>query len=306
MTTTARERSGRTGRGRGPRRARPLATLIDDVLRLAAEDLSGEEVVHDLRVACRRVEAATRVNDGVLPPKALRGLRRSAREIRRAFDQARDLEVIAAELRAIPDLSPAFLAEMAVAGAAQSAGVAAKAAIDPALGRLRRVRARLTEADVPGREALAVTLDAHFAAFFHEIDRLLPESTDESLHEVRITAKKLRYEMEIARPLFARLTPLVKRMKQVQEILGRHQDASVGLRWAELLGEGEHGATEADRAALMRYYARLGLGQRRLLHRLLAQWQRAGMAGRFSAALTRRASASTPAADAGGPGATGG
>ncbi len=47
MTTAERPKTRR--RGRSPR---PLAALIDEVLRRADADLSEEEAVHDLRVAC--------------------------------------------------------------------------------------------------------------------------------------------------------------------------------------------------------------------------------------------------------------
>lgn len=266
-------------------RPRPLAALIDEVRRRAGGDLDEEEAVHDLRVACRRLEAGTRVNEGVLARKRLRDLRRAAKAIRRAFDQARDLEVIAAEVKDVSGLSGGFRDGIREAAQHQAASAEAAGRIGAELKELEQTRARLTENDVPAREALAGVLVLHIAAFFDEAERLLPESTDDALHELRIGAKKLRYEMEIGRPVFRRLAAQVRRMKRLQDILGRHQDAAVGLHWAENLAADELGAAAEDRATLMRYYAALRRAQRSRLRRLLTGWQQRGIRGRVLAAV---------------------
>ena len=265
---------------------RSLAVLIDTVLRHVESDLGEEEAVHDLRVACRRLEAGARLNRDVLPGKRWQAVRDAAKEIRRAFDQARDLEVIAAELAAVSGLSDAFREGVRAAARHQEASAGARGRIGDAVARLAKARARLTESDLPERESLAAALRATITAFFDESARLVPESTDDALHELRIDTKKLRYAMEISRPAFPRLTVQIKRLKGLQEILGRHQDAAVGLRWAEALAAGELGATADDRAILMRYYAALAREQRRRLRRLLDRWRTSDMRGRFLAAVS--------------------
>lgn len=268
-----------------PKRARSLAALIDEVLKRGRAGLDDEEAVHDLRVACRRLEAGSRLNDGILGRKRLRAVREAAKTIRRAYDQARDLEVIAAELAPLEQLSAAFRQAVGVAATAQATQTHGGGGTEKALATLAKARGQIDEADVPPRAQLATTLGAQIEAFFAELHRLRPESTDDALHELRIDAKKLRYAMEIGRPLFPRLATQVKRMKRLQDILGRHQDAAVGLRWAEALHEGDHAAATGDRAALMRYYADLGRGQRGQLRRLLSGWERAEMERRFLASL---------------------
>jgi CHAD domain-containing protein len=275
----------RPRRKRTRRTPKPLRALIETVLERAAADLNEEEAVHDLRVACRRLESGTRLNQGILPRKRLRATRAAARAIRRAFDQARDLEVIAAEIASVPGLSAAFLDGVREAAHAQAAAEQARGKIKDELETLEKTRDRLTEDDVPDREMLSAILREHLLVFFNQLERLLPESTDEALHEVRIAAKRLRYEMEIARPAFPRLPAAVKRLKRVQDILGRHQDAAVGLRWAEALTPGDLSATVADRAALMRYYAALARNQRRQLRRLLDGWRQRSIRDRFLAAV---------------------
>ena len=270
---------------RARRHARPLADLLDDVLRRAASDLDEEEAVHDLRVACRRLEAGVRLNKEVLGGKRWRLVRDAAREIRRAFDQARDLEVIAAEIATIPGLSEPFRSGVRDAARHQEASSGARGRIGGAVKTLEKVRAHLGDDEVPARETIVAALHTSIDAYFDELARLVPESTDEALHEARIDTKKLRYAMEIGRPAFPRLAAQVKRLKRLQDILGRHQDAAVGLHWAENLAAGELGATAEDRAALMRYYAALAREQRRALRRLLDRWRTGGMRARFLAAV---------------------
>lgn len=282
MTTVAAPKRRTPRRRRAPR---SLASLIDDVLRRATADLDQEEAVHDLRVACRRLEAGTRINDGILSPKRLRATLRAAKAIRRAFDQARDLEVIAAEIRDVPGLSPAFRADVRESARHRDASTQASGRIGDALSDLRDTRRKLADDDVPERGALAAAVRDHIATFFDEFGRLLPESTDDAVHRLRIDAKKLRYEMEIARPVFPKLATQVKRMKRLQDIIGRHQDAAVGLAWAENLKDGEHTAAADDRATLMRYYAALHRQQRSALRRLRVGWQTRDIRRRFVSAL---------------------
>jgi CHAD domain-containing protein len=270
---------------RAARRPRPLTDLIDEVLRRAAADLTEDEAIHDLRVACRRLEAGARVNGALLPKKRQRAIRDAAKAIRRAFDQARDREVIAAEIADVPELSPAFRAGMHAAAAGSTAPDDARASAEEHVQRLAEVRHRLDDTPALGRTSYAAAVTGDITAFFDELQRLLPESTDDALHEARISAKKLRYAMEIGRPAFPRLAAQVKRIKRLQDIIGRHQDAVVGLRWAEALAEGEYGATAADRATLMRYYATLRREQRRRLRRLLTGWRARDIKTRFMTAL---------------------
>jgi CHAD domain-containing protein len=172
---TVAERPPARRRSRFPR---PLAALIDEVLRRADADLSEEEAVHDLRVACRRLEAGTRVNQGVLKRSRLRDLRDAAKVIRRAFDQARDLEVIAAELGSVEGLSEAFRAAVREAAGEHATGARRRGRVDDAIETLTETRKDLADDAVPDRTILAATLQEHIAALFDELDRLVPESTE--------------------------------------------------------------------------------------------------------------------------------
>jgi CHAD domain-containing protein len=69
---------------------------------------------------------------------------------------------------------------------------------------------------------------------YRRMDRLLDTAlrndppVDEDLHEVRKAAKRARYAAESAGPVFGdKADSLAKRMEQIQETLGEHQDSVV-------------------------------------------------------------------------------
>jgi CHAD domain-containing protein len=60
---------------------------------------------------------------------------------------------------------------------------------------------------------------------------------DEHLHEMRKSAKRLRYAAEAIRPVRAReVGRLIKQVKAVQELLGEHQDSVVARGLLRELG----------------------------------------------------------------------
>jgi CHAD domain-containing protein len=70
-------------------------------------------------------------------------------------------------------------------------------------------------------------VDAHLAA-----GRRLPpgDAHDTAMHEARKAAKQLRYAAEAAAPVLGRpARTVVKHAKQLQEMLGDHQDATMRL-----------------------------------------------------------------------------
>ena len=55
-----------------------------------------------------------------------------------------------------------------------------------------------------------------------------PEPADDALHAARIHAKRARYAAEFARPaLGKRAAPFLEAAKELQDVLGAHQDAVV-------------------------------------------------------------------------------
>ena len=84
-----------------------------------------------------------------------------------------------------------------------------------------------------------------FAALRQAVKELPKRPTDDELHNVRIHTKRARYAAELASPeLGKRGAKLVERAKEVQDVIGEHQDACVAeerLRALALRGGGKTG-----------------------------------------------------------------
>jgi CHAD domain-containing protein len=94
-----------------------------------------------------------------------------------------------------------------------------------------------------------------------------PSSPAESYHELRKQGKELRYLLELfAAPLYPEevVKPMIKTLKALQDVLGRHQDREVQIALLRSLGP-EVGAPPGGEASLMAIgalVARLGEDER--------------------------------------------
>lgn len=223
--------------------------VVAHYLPLAAERPHEDiEYVHQLRVGTRRAGAALRIFADDLPKKPRKAARRRLRTVRQAAGAARDWDV--------------FLSGLGDVAASKLAG--GKPAIDflRGYGLFERVavQSHLVEAAAetgrwfadaaqdladqvkgPGGEENSFGdlagrhLHDHFVEFTAAVAADPAEPT--ALHEVRIAAKRLRYEMEIfaacaAPPLREQLYPAVEAL---QELLGGTQDAAVAVERLENL-----------------------------------------------------------------------
>ncbi len=217
------------------------------------------ERLHQLRIAVRRSRTVQRQLAGAFDPLALPGFRSEFRWLQRATGQARDLDVYVLELESLrgllpvsqrSDLDPLVLvlgqrrltARAEMTGALSSTRLANLVAdwdrlleslVDQPLGvrvvaqhpigtmagtRIRRVYGRV------------VTMGA-------AIDEGSPP---EAFHELRKKGKELRYLLELfAARLFAPdvVGPLVKSLKALQDVLGRHQDREVQVAMLRSLAD---------------------------------------------------------------------
>jgi CHAD domain-containing protein len=68
---------------------------------------------------------------------------------------------------------------------------------------------------------------------------------EHALHQVRKAAKQARYAGEAVEPAFgSKAARLTKQAKQIQEILGEHQDSVVGAEVLRGLGIAAHGSAD--------------------------------------------------------------
>jgi CHAD domain-containing protein len=223
----------------------------DPLVRLAADLPGGDTAVHQMRVGCRRLRSDLRTFRPLLDPAWANELRAELSWIADALGGARDLEVLRARLRRTASVDPlAPLERAAVARlddelAARHRG--ALSALDKAMGEERYLALldRLVDAAAaprlaparaarPAREVLHRLVGKPWRQLASgsdgvngagDLDRQAP---DDEWHEVRIRAKRARYATEaVAGALGGPATTLARRIADVQDLLGEHQDAVV-------------------------------------------------------------------------------
>ncbi|CAA9492491.1 MAG: Adenylate cyclase [uncultured Rubrobacteraceae bacterium] len=224
------------------------------------------EELHDMRVATRRLRAAMKLFEDVLPERS-RWLREELRHFAGSLGAVRDLDVQIEEIKGV--------------GGGDQEEVEALAAIVTGLGERREAaRKRLLEtldsdrydrfessfaemlrrgpegsggggitgapstngsseapaADAPVLEAAPALLGRRYRAWSKAAGRLHEGSRPEDYHELRKKGKRLRYALEFFSGVYGEEATgkLVKPLKAVQDSLGRHQDVIVA---ADLLHE---------------------------------------------------------------------
>ncbi|MBP1635892.1 MAG: hypothetical protein H6Q10_2466 [Acidobacteria bacterium] len=205
---------------------------------LPAALLGNVDAVHDARVASRRIREAVPLlaAAGVAPRK----LARQARRVTRALGPVREMDVTIALLEEFERIEPqAAGAIPAVRDALDRARGARRAEMLERLAgfdaarfarRIRQVRAGLDEAAMTHvQAAVASRLGRRASAVAAAIEGAGTLFTPDRLHAVRVSVKKLRYTLELARTFSTRQhhAPPIPPLKEAQEVLGRLHDLDV-------------------------------------------------------------------------------
>jgi CHAD domain-containing protein len=213
--------------------------------------------VHSMRVACRRMRSTLQSFRALLDRDRTDGLVVELRWLAGELGGSRDLEVQEERIsRAVATLPPELALGPVAAQVTRffgrrrpTASATASAALDSDryLALLDAIDALL--ADPPLTDAAADPAQTDLPALvakarrrtgkaLRAADALPPgHERDEQLHEMRKAAKRLRYATEVAAPaLGTNAKRLVKRVKEVQELLGEHQDSVVARGLLRELG----------------------------------------------------------------------
>ena len=233
---------------------------LDPLVRLDEPD-----AVHQMRVAGRRLRSTLRSFRQILYQDATSGLAADLKWLGGVLGAARDGEVLDAHLRTGLRQAPAELrigpVEARIQGHFASARAAARtdalAALDSdryfsLLDDLDRLLAEppfTAEAARPATEVLPVA--ARRALW--QADRRMRrawraapgQQRNEGLHRARKSVRRARYAAEAAAPAIGgKAARFAKRMKNVQSVLGEHQDAVIARAGARDLGIAAHLAGE--------------------------------------------------------------
>ena len=211
------------------------------------------EALHQLRVATRRSRALLRAARGLVSAGWAEPLRLELAWLGGLLGPVRDLDVLLEHLDAeagalAGDDARAFRRLRARLAAERDNG---RAALLDAMGSARYFElldglegaAAAPAGEFP--EPLAEIAAKEFATLRRAVKALPKGATDDELHRVRIHTKRARYAAELASPeLGKRGAKLVERAKEVQDVIGEHQDACVAedrLRVLALRGGGKTG-----------------------------------------------------------------
>jgi CHAD domain-containing protein len=207
------------------------------------------EYLHDMRVATRRLRAATRMFRRVFPRARLEGIGRNLKWLGGVLGQVRDLDVYLVHLKdEVLTLEPRLQEPLELY--LNNIGAHREQARASLLGSLKTIRfASFVErfgtfldtgpppmlvsrkaqkpAATEGRNMILKRLKTLLQAG----RSLTSDAPDTELHQLRISCKRLRYACEFFSDLFnPEATEFIGRLKVLQDVLGAHQDAVVARR----------------------------------------------------------------------------
>lgn len=227
-------------------------------LRLLAGRARGggdDDLVHDTRVALRRLEALARLFRDVPERGDGARVREAARGPRRRLSALRSEEVGRALLAARVGPGDGDVSSAAFPGALPDTRVTA-ADLAPAIRALaawrRRLRSRFTGPFAPRAAADELLLAATLRRVRRSLGallRLLPPR-EKTLHEARIAAKRARYALEAIEPVRPEVRALLRQLRAFQDAAGEAHDlVELGGRLLEAADRGGPAAEAAARLA---------------------------------------------------------
>jgi CHAD domain-containing protein len=255
------------------------ASVLEALLAVTEANIPGAvadldpEFLHDLRVSVRRTRAVQRELRHVFEPDALSRFRADFRWLQQATGDARDLDVYLLEFNDMRALVPEPIR-------ADLEPLHAVLASRRAAARRRTVRALRSErtvalvsdwssfldrlgdgGDAAGPQAerpigplAGERIAKVYARMVRMGDAIRPDSPSAEYHELRKQGKELRYLLELfGAPMFSDevVKPMIKSLKALQDVLGRHQDREVQAATLRSLGDAVAAAADSSAAALM-------------------------------------------------------
>ena len=207
------------------------------------------EGVHKMRVRIRRLRAAFRAFRDLMPADSVRAFNAELRWVAAALGNVRDLDVYRANLahytKGVQDdiagQDRAYQHHLEVRWRKARKRLLAclgskryerlKARFAQFLGRGPSQRVMKTFGDVTVGAAARRLIGKRYKGVLRDGRAITPASSEESLHDLRIQCKRLRYLFEFFDPIYGRaFKPEIRDLKALQDVLGEFQDASVAAQ----------------------------------------------------------------------------
>src|SRR5512133_220275 len=227
--------------------------IIDSEVQLRA----GENVVHTTRVAVRRLRSTIRVFADLFDPSEAERLEEELAWWATLLGSVRDLDILSVRQAALLAELPAELILGPVSSTIQAElAVRRKQAADAMMEALNSERYRKLiglahhwRSDAPFTSAADAAADAINPAIKKVqkkarkrlstavAARRAGELSDELLHRARKASKRYRYAVEAAQPIWgSKADKIVSERKDLQDVLGNHQDGIVSAAFLRELG----------------------------------------------------------------------
>jgi CHAD domain-containing protein len=227
--------------------------IIDSEKQLRA----GEDVIHKTRVAVRRLRSTIRVFSDLFDPSEAGHLEEELVWWAEMLGKVRDMDIMAQRQAALLDELPAELILGPVASTIQAElAVQRKQAMDAVLEALDSERYRKLvglahhwRSDPPFTDvanASPESIDSTIKEARNKVRKRLSkavaarradEPSDELFHRARKSAKRHRYAVEAAVPVWgSKADKIILKRKDLQDVLGNHQDSIVSAAFLLELG----------------------------------------------------------------------
>jgi CHAD domain-containing protein len=253
------------------------------------------EDVHQARVATRRLRSNLRTFRAILDREWTKPLRDRLRSFGQDLGAVRDTEVLSDRLRDRVDHLSAEDRDVAkrMLNRLHERWDTARHALQDTLRSAEYTRllddvvdgardpALLPEADGPATEVLPPLVGRLWKHVKKAVEELDDDPPDEALHEVRKRARHCRYAAESMTPVIGKPAKAFARaMKDLQDVLGEHQDAVVAERWLREVASESDGAetfvagqlASLERAEIERTRAAWPEAWRKASRKRLRQW----------------------------------
>ena len=234
-----------------------LAEQCTVIIDSEAELRAGEDVIHKVRVAVRRLRSTIRVFADLFDAEQAARLEEELVWWAGLLGKVRDMDILTRrQLALLAELPPELILGPVESTIQEELAVQRKQAMDDVLEALSSQRYRKFigmahhwRGDPPftaAAEASADSIDAAIKKARKKADKRLTkavaargadEASDDLFHGARKASKRHRYAVEAAVPVWgSKADKIISRRKDLQDLLGNHQDSIVSAAFLRDLG----------------------------------------------------------------------
>lgn len=206
-----------------------LKTNLENLKKNEAAFLSSfsSEAIHDMRVATRRLRAAIKTFNRILPSKSKK-IRVKFQKLFRVLENKRDLDVFSEFISRTLKTDPIVLAKQMDKSQKQIVSILKSKYYEKLIKSIEELKT------IPAKQNVLKFSRKGIQKALNKVlkigSSMDSKADDKILHKLRISIKKLRYICEFFEPVFSKsLRSFIEKTIKIQDILGEYQDAIVGI-----------------------------------------------------------------------------